>query len=92
MASRQPAGSATGMLDVCFSACLPNEVAYESGGAGQFTTRAARLLAEGGPVTHAAFIDRVVSDFGASPAQHPVLDCAPTAREHRLLEAAVIGV
>jgi len=91
-ASGQPAGSATGMLDVCFSACLPNEVAYESGGAGQFTTRAARLLAEGGPVTHAAFIDRVVSDFGASPAQHPVLDCAPTAREHGLLEPAVIAV
>jgi hypothetical protein len=80
------------MLDVCFSACLPNEVAYESGGAGQFTTRAARLLAEGGPVTHAAFIERVVSDFGASPAQHPVLDCAPTAREHGLLEPAVLGV
>jgi hypothetical protein len=91
-ASRQPAGSATGMLDVCFSACLPNEVAYESGGAGQFTTRAARLLAEGGPVTHAAFIDRVVSDFGASPAQHPVLDCAPAAREHGLLQPAVLGV
>ena len=90
--SREAAGSAAGMLDICFSACLPHEVAYESGGAGQFTSRAARLLAEGGPVTHAVFIDRVVRDFGASPAQHPVLDCAPTAREHGLLEPAVIGV
>ena len=79
------------MLDVCFSACLPNEVAYETGGAGQFTTRAARLLAEGGAITHATFIERVTTAFGAAPAQHPVLDCAPAARDHRLLEPAVVG-
>ena len=89
--SRGPDGSAAGMLDVCFSACLPHEVAYETGGAGQFTSRAARLLAEGGPITHAAFIDRVLTAFGTAPPQHPVLDCAPAARDYRLLEPAVVG-
>ena len=60
-------------------------------GAGQFTSRAARLLAEGGPITHAAFIDRVLTAFGTAPPQHPVLDCAPAARDYRLLEPAVVG-
>ena len=78
--------------DVCFSACLPTEVAYETAGAGQFTARAARVLAEGGAITHRLFIERVIAAFGATPPQHPVLDCAKGSRDHALLEPAVAGV
>ena len=48
-------GSAAAMLDVCFSACLPTEVAYESCRRRAVHRACGALLAEGGAVTHAAF-------------------------------------
>jgi len=91
-ASRAQGATADTMLDVCFSACQPHEVAYETDGAGQFTKRAVGVLAESGAITHAEFIERVIAQFGSTPAQHPVLDCARAARDRGLLEPGVVGV
>jgi hypothetical protein len=79
--------SESAMKEVCFSACQPNEVAYETAGAGQFTTRAAAVLAAGGTLTNQAFMEQVVAAFGANPAQHPHLDCADEAKARGLLGA-----
>jgi hypothetical protein len=80
------------MVDVCFSACQSEEVAYETSGAGQFTTRAVRVLGESGRMTHNAFFDRVTALFGTGAVQHPVLDCAPASRTTMLLEPCAMPV
>ena len=80
------------MVDVCFSACQSEEVAYETAGAGQFTTRAVRVLGESGRMTHNAFFDRVTALFGTGAVQHPVLDCAPASRTTMLLEPCAMPV
>jgi hypothetical protein len=65
-------GTRTGGHDTLFSACRSTEVAWESNGQGDFTRHATRVLAQGiDGVTHAAFLSRVVSAFGANPRQHP---------------------
>ncbi|MGH9628238.1 MAG: caspase family protein, partial [Bryobacteraceae bacterium] len=76
------------MREVVFSACLSSEVAWESEGHGDFTTRATKLLANGvDGMTHEEFQQKVVEAFGDSPRQHPVLDCAPAARRQPFLKA-----
>lgn len=85
-----PAGGSGGpqhMRHVKFSACLDDQVALESGGNGEFTRRAARVLARGiGGVTHEAFLRAVLAEFGAAARQRPMLDCAPSARTLPLLQ------
>ena len=76
------------MKEVCFSACQPHEVAYETAGAGQFTTHALGVLAAATGLTHEAFLERVVSAFGTRAAQRPHLDCTAQALGQRLLEPA----
>ena len=78
--------AAAEMKEVCFSACQPSEVAYETGGAGQFTTRALAVLAAGAALTNVAFAEQVVAAFGPTPPQHPHLDCADEARTRLLLQ------
>jgi hypothetical protein len=79
-------GATAAMLkEVCFSACQPHEVAYETAGAGQFTTRAMTVLTPGANLTNVAFMEQVVAAFGANAAQHPHLDCAEEAKKHPLL-------
>ena len=73
------------MKEVCFSACQPHEVALESAGAGQFTTKAMKVFAAGGDLTNAAFMEQVVAAFGTKPPQHPYLDCAEEAKARGLL-------
>ena len=69
------------MREVSFAACRANEVAYEHAGQGDFTRHATPLLdAADGALTHEAFERRVIRAFGARPAQHPRLDCAPPSR------------
>ena len=88
---RVPRARREAMREVAFSACRPEEVAYESNGHGDFTVRATKILRAGiRGLTHAAFQKAVVSAFGASPRQRPVLDCAP-ASETRGLLAPVAG-
>jgi hypothetical protein len=79
-----------GMKEVCFSACQPHEVAYETAGAGQFTTRAVKVLLSGASLTNGAFMEQVVTAFGAKPAQHPYLDCTDEVKALGLLRP--IGV
>jgi Caspase domain/N-acetylmuramoyl-L-alanine amidase len=74
------------MREVVFSACLSTEVAWESGGHGEFTVRAMEILRGGiESLTNEEFQRRVVSAFGAAPRQHPYLDCSPSLRQVPLL-------
>ncbi|MBI1298800.1 peptidase C14 [bacterium] len=77
------------MREVVFSACQSQEVAWESGGQGEFTLRATDLLRKGqmNSGSNAQFIEAVVQAFGSTPRQHPNLDCAPGLRSQPLLEA-----
>jgi hypothetical protein len=75
------------MRHVKFSACLDEQVALESGGQGEFTRRAARVLGRGiGGMTHDGFLRAVLGEFGAGARQQPMLDCAPAARARVLLQ------
>lgn len=75
------------MRDVKFSACLDSEVAWESDGHGEFTLRATRVFAAGiGGLSNETFRQRVTSDFGTAPRQHPLLDCGEAARLRPLLQ------
>ena len=74
------------MREVVLSACRPEQVAYESDGHGDFTRIATELLADGlGDDTYADFLERLVKGFGSQARQEPQLDCAPGARDWRLL-------
>jgi hypothetical protein len=72
------------MREVTFSACLQTEVAYETGGRGDYSRIAVPLLAAG-PMTNRVFQDRVETAFGGGR-QHPYLDSPPTSEDHMLLE------
>ncbi len=74
------------MKEVLFAAALSSEVAWESGGQGDFTVRATRLLREGlTGVSNAEFLERVREAFGKLPRQHPGLYCADAARQRPFL-------
>jgi Caspase domain len=79
--------NAAEMREVLFSACLDTELAYESGGHGDFTQRATRILRDGiGGLSNQEFQRRVAEAFGSGAQQHPDLHCAPHARAHALLQ------
>lgn len=75
------------MREVSFSACLAREVAWENEGQGDFTRRAARLLASsaGQRWTNEEFHRRVVDAFGPDRVQTPELNCADRLRSALLL-------
>lgn len=75
------------MREVVYSACLSSEVAWESGGHGEFTVRALRVLQSGlDGMTNKQFEQRVTAEFGQAPRQHARLYCAPPADAARLLQ------
>jgi len=78
------------MREAVFSACLSREVAWESGGHGDFTQHATRLLQGGVGGSNEEFQRRVVAAFGAMPRQHPELDCAPAVRARGLLQPCTV--
>ena len=79
-------GGEEAMRHVKFSACLDSEVALESGGNGEFTRRAMQVLARGiQGLSNEAFLQAVLTEFGANPQQRPMLDCAAAARPAPLL-------
>lgn len=82
----RPAGSGgqEQMNHVKFAACQDREVAWESNGQGEFTVRATRVLSQSASLTHQQFIEQVTAAFGASPRQHPLLDCASAARHRQM--------
>jgi hypothetical protein len=87
-----PAGTREAMRTVLYSACLSTEVAYEQNGHGDFTRLATPLLKDAVQrgATHVQFRQQVIAAFGATPRQHPTLDCAPTARTGRLLHPVAV--
>lgn len=75
------------MREVVFSACLSHEVAWESGGQGEFTVRATRILEEGfDNLTNTAFAARVSAAFGDTPRQHAKLYSSSEAGSRPLLQ------
>ncbi|MCV2362610.1 caspase family protein [Paucibacter sp. DJ1R-11] len=70
---------------VKFAACQDHEVALESGGNGEFTRRALRVL-QRQRLSNEAFLQAVLAEFGASARQKPLLDCARAARAQGLLQ------
>ena len=71
--------------ELLFTACRSDQVAWESGGHGEFTLRATGVLATvGASVVARAVHQRVVDAFGPNPRQQPLLD-GPAARLDELL-------
>ncbi|MHA7277002.1 caspase family protein [Arthrobacter sp. Hz1] len=71
-------GSATSTLrranarELLFSACQPDEVAYETGGHGDFTAAASLLLVPSAEkITNADFLAQVLESFAHQPRQNP---------------------
>ena len=74
------------MREVMFSACRSSESAWESGGQGEFTVRATRILdAELASLTNAQFADKVSAAFGDMPRQHAEIDSSRSALTRMLL-------
>jgi hypothetical protein len=72
---------------VTFSACLPTEKALESDGNGHFTRIATRLLSgTAADLTHRAFQEALLKEFGDRRRQTPQLDCADSSRDLFLLQ------
>jgi hypothetical protein len=89
-AAAPPLRDAAEMNEVLFSACLPKELAFEDNGAGDFTTRATRILLAGiDGITHLEFQRRVTEAFGSPARQNPNLDCAEAARARVLLQPLI---
>lgn len=85
-------GGTERMRDVKFSACLDHQVALESGGNGDFTLRATRVLAAGVKgLSNDGFLRRVTSEFGSGARQDPMLDCADGARAGAFLQPLGAG-
>ena len=80
------AGGQELMREVAFAACLPQEVAWEVNGQGEFTRLATGLLANGMTMTNEQFQTAVTQAFGTTPRQHPNLDCAPAVKTRGLLQ------
>lgn len=77
----------TAMRNVSFAACQDDQSAYESNGRGDFTVRAARILAAGlEGLTNEQFAERVMTAFGNNARQLPRLDCDRAARSRGLLQ------
>lgn len=80
------------LKQIVFAACLDSEVAWESNGQGDFTRVAAPLLrAATRGLTNEDFARAVLDKFGASPRQHPELDCAPRSKSLGFLRTFAPG-
>lgn len=64
--------------ELLFTACRSDQVAWESGGHGEFTLRATQILGNGkGPISARTLHQRVTEAFGPNPRQQPLLDGPP---------------
>lgn len=75
--------------EVLVSACLPNEVAWETGGQGVFTRAALAVLADDPGVTSRGLVDRVVTNLGPNRDQTPKLTADAPYADRVLLGTAV---
>jgi hypothetical protein len=76
-----------------FAACQDDEFAWESGGQGDFTAAATRLLAQAVQRgdTNEAFLDAVRADVVLKARQHPLMMTPPAGLEARPLLVTVAG-
>lgn len=76
------------MREIAFFACRSHELAWESNGQGDFTSRATSILSSSGlsSLTNQQFIDEVVRTFGPSPRQNPDMASSPGASVQGLLQ------
>ncbi|HEX7088428.1 MAG TPA: caspase family protein [Vicinamibacterales bacterium] len=78
--------------EVLFAACRPGELAWETGGHGDFTRKATARLRDAALIaTNEEFNDQVAAAFGPAPRQHPTLTCTASAKRRRLLAPIVSG-
>lgn len=84
-------GDRSRMRQVVFSACRPDEVAWESAGQGDFTRIAVPLLGRSLGLPHRRFAEALVQAFGAARRQTPELDCADGMRDQPLLGGVSSG-
>ncbi|MBC7944581.1 MAG: caspase family protein [Burkholderiales bacterium] len=75
------------MKNIAFSACRSEQVAWESGGHGDFTVRAIRILRGGiDGLSNEQFAQRMLVEFGVGARQEPQLDCPDHAAARGLLQ------
>jgi hypothetical protein len=81
------------MRAVSFAACEANEKAFESAGQGDFTRIATALLRSSTAVSHDAFLQQVLQQFGDRRRQTPRLDAPVSLRGGTLFggDASVTG-
>jgi hypothetical protein len=73
--------------DILFAACRDDEVAFEKGGHGDYTTAAIPIIRQQGPrVTNLALQQSIQQAFGAGARQHPRLDCDVVAESRPFLQ------
>ncbi len=76
----------TGRREILFAACKSGEVAWESGGSGDFTGHAMNIFDQhGSDLTCAEFQRLILQEFGMSPRQTPGLWCDPDLESTLLL-------
>ncbi|TFD65314.1 caspase family protein [Cryobacterium ruanii] len=77
--------------EVLFSACKPTEVAYETGGHGDFTVAASPLVVpSANRLTNGEFLARVREVFSSQPRQNPAFN-GPRAAKSRIFLAPLAG-
>ena len=77
--------------EVLFSACKPTEVAYETGGHGNFTVAASLLVVpSANRLTNAEFLAKVREAFSSQPRQNPDFN-GPRAAKSRVFLGALVG-
>jgi hypothetical protein len=77
------------MREITLAACQSHELAYETGGQGDFTRLAHQVLARRvAGLTNVGFYESVLQEFGPGPRQRPRLDCDLTVRTAPLLGIA----
>jgi hypothetical protein len=82
-------GDRSRMRQVVFSACRPDEVAWENAGQGDFTRLVVPLLGRSVSVPHRQFLETIIQAFGTVRRQTPELDCADAMRDQPLLGGRV---
>ena len=71
---------------------LSVSIALESGGNGDFTRRATKVLAAGiQGMSNEEFLRRVLAEFGSAARQAPMLDCADASRQGALIQPLATG-
>lgn len=90
-ANKSRQGLAPGYAGAVFAACADWQVAYETNGHGDFTSRSIDVLEAGGidGISNNEFLARVVKAFGNAPRQQPELDQPDVVGSQEFLQPAI---